>query len=450
MSITSFTFGLKNSTNNNASVAMFNSGGSTSYIRDGWQFVFPYVATYVSGTQFRLKVNDINYNLTLSSPTTALGLCSIMNALNLGTWSLVSFDAINGNIYKVTTSNVYNEVEINDVVIPPVSFNTNLGTGFNNNVYSLLIQSDGKILVGGSFTTLNGSTIPACFIRLNTDGTLDTAFNANLGTGFNNNNVHSLSIQSDGKILVGGNFTTLNGSAVPARFIRLNSDGTLDSAFNVNLGTGFDNAIYSCPVQTDGKILLGGYFTTLNGSAVPARFIRLNSDGTLDTAFNTNLGTGLNNTVGSSAINTISVQSDGKILIGGYTSTLNGVSIAEMLTRLNSDGTLDSAFSTNLSTGFDNPVVSITLQSDGKILIGGIFGISPLSISRRFLRLNTNGTSDTAFNANLGSGFNNPVYILSIQSDGKILIGGNFTTLNTIINIPDYFFQLNYDGTVTL
>ena len=136
----------------------------------------------------------------------------------------------------------------------PQSFN--IGTGFDSYVYSTKIQSDGKILVGGTFTTFTGST-QNYLIRLNSNGSKDSTFD--IGSGFNSD-VNSIAIQSNGNILVGGTFTTFTGST-QNRVIRLNSDGSKDSTFNI--GAGFNNDVYSIAIQSDGKILFGGFFSQL-------------------------------------------------------------------------------------------------------------------------------------------------------------------------------------------
>ena len=99
--------------------------------------------------------------------------------------------------------------------------------------------------MGGSFSVLNGIT-RNCLVRLNNDGTEDTSFYTNLGTGFNQvaNSIYRISIQSDGKILVGGEFTTLNG-ITRNRLVRLNNDGTVDTSFYTNLGTGFNALVFA-------------------------------------------------------------------------------------------------------------------------------------------------------------------------------------------------------------
>src|SRR6266851_1591525 len=180
----------------------------------------------------------------------------------------------------------------------PDSFNPGAGGVTYPNVSSLAVQADGKILVGGDFTTLGGQS-RLCIGRLNADGTLDTSFNP--GADYL---VNSLAVQADGKILAGGSFTTLGGQS--RNFIgRLNADGTLDTSFNP--APGANSGVYSLAMQADGKILVGGYFTILGGHS--RNYLgRLNADGTLDTSFNPDV---------NFWVNSLAVQGDGKILVGG-------------------------------------------------------------------------------------------------------------------------------------
>src|SRR5439155_26956364 len=120
---------------------------------------------------------------------------------------------------------------------------------------------DGKVLVGGTFPPFNGAS-RARLARLNTDGSLDTNFLSGL-TG-PNSAVRSIRIQSDGKLVIGGQFSTVNGTA-RGRIARLNTDGTLDTTFGNGLAGA--STVYSVAVQSDGKILIGGYFGTVNGTA---------------------------------------------------------------------------------------------------------------------------------------------------------------------------------------
>jgi uncharacterized delta-60 repeat protein len=223
--------------------------------------------------------------------------------------------------------------------------------GFNPNangdVYSVAVQPDGKILVGGTFTSIGGQ--PRNYIaRLNPDGTLDTTFNPNADYG-----LLSIAVQPDGRILVGGEFASIGGQT-RNRIARLNPDGTLDTTFNPNA----DNWVRPFAVQTDGRILVGGWFTNIGGQA-RNRIARFHPDGTLDTTFNPNA---------NDAVVSIAVQADGRILVGGSFTAIGGQT-RNRIARLNPDGTLDTTFDPNANDVFH----SITVQQDGKILVGGRF-----------------------------------------------------------------------------
>jgi uncharacterized delta-60 repeat protein/uncharacterized repeat protein (TIGR01451 family) len=325
-----------------------------------------------------------------------------------------------------------------------------LDTGFDPNanaeVFSVAVQADGKILLGGNFTTLqpNGAPTPAIrnnIARLNSDGSLDTGFNPNA-----NGRVDSVAVQADGKILLSGNFTTLqpNGAATPttrSHIARLNSDGSLDPGFDPNANA----EVFSAAVQADGKILLGGFFTTFkpNGaaSATTRNFIaRVNSNGSLDTGFDPNAGGGF--------VFSVAVQADGKILLGGFFTTIqpNGAATPTTrshIARLNSDGSLDPSFDPNAN----NPVYSVAVQADGKILLGGFFttfkpnGAASATTRNFIARVNSNGSLDTGFDPNAGGGF---VFSVAVQGDGKILLGGTFSTVGGTAR--NHIARLNNDN----
>jgi uncharacterized delta-60 repeat protein len=329
-----------------------------------------------------------------------------------------SFTTFNG----VTVNNI---VRLNSDGTRDTTFTTNTGTGFSGPVYSVATQSDGKIFCMGQFGSFNGATVER-IVRLNSDGTRDTTFTTNIGTGFSST-VYSVATQSDGKIICVGDFGFFNETGVN-RIVRLNSDGTRDTTFTANTGTGFNFFAYNIAVQSDGKIVIGGFFTTFNGATVN-NIVRLNSDGTRDTTFTTNTGTAF--PPFEASVLSIAIQPDGKIVIGGYFTTFNGATVNGIV-RLNSDGTRDTTFTTNTGTGFDNTVDSISIQLDGKIVLGGYFTTFNGATVNRILRLNSNGTRDTTFTANAGTGFDSNVSSIAIQSDGKIICGGDFSTFNNI------------------
>ena len=165
---------------------------------------------------------------------------------------------------------------------------------------------------------------------------------------------------------MGGQFPTFNGVA-RNDIARLNTDGSLDLLFNPNVSVGGGNGeppqVYSITVQTNGKILVGGNFTVIGGQTRP-RLARLNIDATVDLPFNPNPSGG---GFGIPLVNALIIQPDGKILVGGRFATVDGQT-RNNISRLNADGTAD-AFNPNANA----MVKSLALQTDGKVLMGGFF-----------------------------------------------------------------------------
>ena len=300
------------------------------------------------------------------------------------------------------------------------------GSGFNGTVLTISIQSDGKILVGGVFTDYDG-TGAKNIIRLNSNGSIDNTFV--YGTGFNAL-VRIITIQPDGKILVGGYFSDYNGTPLN-NIIRLNSNGSIDNTFVY--GSGFNDVIYTISIQLDDKILVGGSFTSYNGT-VSNYIIRLNSDGSIDDTFV--YGTGFN-----VLVRIIQIQSNGKILVGGSFTNYNGT-FSNYIIRLNSDGSIDNTFV--IGNGFNAVVNTIQIQSDGTLLVGGGFATYKATYISKIIRLNTNGLYDSSLFYNVG--FDGEVYIIDYQSDGKILVGGSFISYNGTFS--NYIIRLNSDGSV--
>ncbi|HEY0737772.1 MAG TPA: delta-60 repeat domain-containing protein [Herpetosiphonaceae bacterium] len=286
-----------------------------------------------------------------------------------------------------------------------ISFNP--GTGANSTVWVLALQPDGKVLLGGDFWAVNG-TARNGVARLNADGSLDTSFNPNPSV---NSFVNALALQPDGKVLVGGMFTSVGGTA-RTNIARLNADGSLDTSFDP--GTGVDSFVHALALQPDGKVLLGGAFTSVGGMA-RSRIARLNADGSLDISFNP----GANSTV-----RTLGVQPDGKVLLGGDFTSVGGTARSR-IARLNADGSLDLAF--NPGAGANSAVYTLVLQPDGKILLGGMFSLVGGTARSRIARLNANGLLDTSFDP--GAGANSTVWALAPQADEKVLLGGAFTSV---------------------
>jgi len=300
------------------------------------------------------------------------------------------------------------------------------GSGADGNIFSVATQNDGKIVIGGIFTHYNGT--PCRYIaRLSADGSLDTSFATGVGP---DNDVTSIAMQKDGKIVIGGDFAHYDGT--PRGCIaRLNTDGSLDTSFAT--GVGADGAPYAIAVQGDGKIVIGGQFTMYN-SLSQKYAARLNTDGSLDASF-------ANGAALDDIVYAVALQNDGKVLLGGnltgYISTQE-----RYVMRLNADGSLDTGFATG--TALDSIVNAVAVQNDGKVLIGGSFTQYNVTPRMSIARLNNDGSLDASFL--VGAGANFPVQSFAVQSDGKILIGGSFTSYNGTSR--GHLARLNADGSL--
>lgn len=313
-----------------------------------------------------------------------------------------NFDKFNGKVASKITKLLENGT-------PDDAFNPR-GQGANNVIKTAVLQVDGKIVFAGNFTKYNGFTSNR-IARILPDGTVDATFN--LGSGFNNQ-VYAMAIQPDQKIIVGGNFS-LYHNAPAKRIIRLLPDGLPDPTFNVGLGA---NAIIDAVlIQPDGKILVGGRFTSFDDRLVPG-LVRLNSNGSIDSSFNT--GTGFDKNVYA-----LNLQSDQKIIVGGSFLMYNGISQRRIL-RLNPNGDLDTTFDSG--SGFSKgDVLTLLIQPDDRILAGGTFsGTYNTKPSLRIIRLLKTGESDSTFQAAL----NNKVHTMTFTSDHKLMIGGDFNSVS--------------------
>ena len=372
-----------------------------------------------------------------------------------------------GNSTKITEAPGFFVRTDSTVLTSDSSFNSGIGFNLTGAVYNIAKQSDGKLIIGGSFTSYNGVSANK-IIRLNVDGSIDSTFLT--GSGFNGN-VHSIGIQSDGKIIVGGKFTSYNGSNFTQRLCRLNINGTFDSTFQFNLVTltwlnpviwsiavdssdsiyisgGFDTVVIKLipngsldggfsvgsgfggsgselvkviKLQLDGKLLCGGSFISYNGDVGIRKLVRLNGNGTADTQNFQPLAFPSSSAI---RVNEIHIQSDGKILVGGNFTTYDNVDALRLI-RFNTDCTLDTSFLTNSNLiGFDSDVRSI-LKVGSDIFIGGDFINLP-----KMIKLNGDGSLDDVYR-NL-SNFNYIVYDILLDSTNKLVVGGDFSFFNSL------------------
>ena len=305
-------------------------------------------------------------------------------------------------------------------------------SGIVNKVY---VQPDGKILIGGGFTRVDNQR-RFNLVRYNSDGTLDATFNPPYLGG-----IYNLDVRADGKILVSsiGNVVRLNADGTvdvtinssagsnDAKF--LSGGGMLYTVSSVRLrrateGGVFDptldvianNIIRKILVQPDGKIIVVGDFTIIGG-VTRGRIARINTDGSIDQTFGAAGGA-------NSSIFDAALQPDGNIVIAGNFSGVNFNSNFKNLARLNSTGTLDATFNPAVEGG----VQSLRLQSNGKILIGGGFYQVSGAARYKIARINADGTLDGSFNA--GTGADDAVLTIDVQANSKVVIGGSFRSVN--------------------
>lgn len=302
------------------------------------------------------------------------------------------------------------------------SFNS--GTGLDGAPSSVAVQADNKIIVGGSFTSYNGSSVNG-FIRINEDGSLDNSFPAASVL----NNANKIKIQSNGKFFA---LTNLG-------LVRINADGTIDASFanTANYG-GRDYA-----VQPDGKVIIAKDETD------SLHLFRLLANGSLDPTFKSDLAVRPNNTVQPSwpTIHSIGLQPDGKVLIGGYYQVANSQEIG-ILRRVNTDGTEDTTFTLDVNP---NDIYAINIQADGKAIVAGHWSRNPAGREHTYVqyiaRLNDDGSTDDSFvhnNKYIRDAFS--IYASTLLSNGKVLVGGLFEQVNaySVSNVA----LLNSDGTL--
>ncbi len=301
------------------------------------------------------------------------------------------------------------------------------------------LQTDGKIVAIGYDSQFK---IGCEIVRYNTDGSLDTTFDGDgkttVGMGMNSG-CYGVAIQPDGKIVgVGFSNTTVSSITTDFFVIRLNSDGSLDNSFDGDgkLTTdllGFGDFATAVVIEADGKIVVAG--EARNGTDSDFGLVRYNADGSLDTTFDSDgkVTTGFLNNVPDAA-NAVIIQPDGRIIAVGFTRMSNNNNIFAVV-RYNADGSLDTTFDgdgkvTTSFFGSSDTAYSVALQSDGKIVVGGLAFSSLPTTDVALARYNTNGSLDTTFDGDGKvttdfSNGNDRASGIAIQPDGKIVAGGS-------------------------
>lgn len=386
-------------------------------------------------------------------------------AANQEQFLLKSAQTIDAGVYSVLISNSASSVTSENAILTfatglpgTIDFAFDFSNGSDGEIYCSATQDDGSVFIGGEFHDVGGVS-RFRFARIQPDGLLDAGY---LPPSFGDA-VLAIGIQSDQHAIIGGMFT------IPSPFlVRLAPSGARDAAFSANasvngtirgllvqpddkvvvVGTfktaggiartnvarfhpnglvdstfvaDAPGAVYTVARQQDGKLLLGGEFTTVNGIA-RSRLARLNVDGTVDPGFNPG-----NVTAGSGSVSTMALEPGQEVLFPGGFKTIDGKTYRQLI-RLDQTGAIVNAFNVLAWAPFQPGITAIALQSNGKILIGGNFTSVNGRDAGRIARLNRDGSVDTTFNPGVGA--NDTVYTISLEGNRSILIGGAFTMVN--------------------
>ena len=345
--------------------------------------------------------------------------------------------------------------------------------GFSDAVFTVAVNSNDEIYAGGEFNQFAGQDA-FNFTKFNADGTLDNTFMASyLGSGDNtglNGDVNVIVIQPDQKIIVVGYMSGVNGDSYPAGIIRFNTDGTVDTDFMYNVGstgdsTGFTNGgVYDVALQSDGKIIVSGNFDAFNGEEVYSIY-RLESDGTPDPTFYSNVISNGDNTGFSNSVWALEIYDNDNILTAGWMNSLNGISLGH-IARLSAEGVHDETFTSNFLTdgsnagdnsGFNHDVNDIKILPDGKIICGLETGAVNGFTVNHFAVIDDNGNFNKTDSDKFV--FDDSINVILIQDDDKIITGGEFDSINEInsykltriqfLNNPEYaIVSIDLSGSV--
>ncbi|MFG2985674.1 calcium-binding protein [Streptomyces sp. NPDC048258] len=291
--------------------------------------------------------------------------------------------------------------------------------GGNDVARGVAVQADGKIVAAGA-----GGAGDFTLARYNTDGSLDTTFDTDgkVTTDFagGNDRANGVVVQADGKIVAAG------GAGFDFGLARYNTDGSLDTTFGTGgkVITGFfaGDEAFGVALQADGKIVAAGGTDTGSSTNTDFALARYNTDGSLDTTFDTDGKVTTDFALGFDQAHGVKVQADGKIVAAGEGESAGNVDFA--LARYNTNGSLDTTFDTDgkVTTDFGGTerAFGVALQADGKIVAAG--GSTAFSLAR----YNTNGSLDTSFDTDgkVTTAFAGQANGVALQADGKIVAAG--------------------------
>jgi uncharacterized delta-60 repeat protein/uncharacterized repeat protein (TIGR01451 family) len=316
--------------------------------------------------------------------------------------------------------------------------------GANGTVWQVLSlppiagQVDGNILIVGDFTQVD-QVNSAGIARLDLNGALDVSFNPGSGAdgpvyAVTNMYLPTATTNVSTNFIIGGAFANFDGNPAGG-LARVTYAGLFDSTFNLGFGaTGTNAVVRSLALTPDNQILVGGDFTSFDNQT-HHHLVELNSDGSLNTNFAA--FDGVSSDINGS-VRALAVQPDGRILLGGLFTTVNGGSF-NYIARLNTDGSTDTNF--NVGVGCNNDVQAVVLDDQLRILVGGSFTQASGVTRNGLTRLNPDGTVDPSIN--FGFGANGFVSAILLQTNDEINVAGGFSTFD---NLPENNFVRLYGG----
>lgn len=281
------------------------------------------------------------------------------------------------------------------------------GSGFSSllsgSVYDVVTQSDGKLIVVGDFSSINQIND---IVRLNVDGSIDASFNTNGGTG-GVGEIYSVDVDAQGQIVIGGSFQSMGGES-RLNVALLSGDGDV-LPFRPE-ASGPNQAVLAVKAVGNDRYLIGGAFSELNGVA-SSGLARISVDGTTDVDFVQN---------NEGYISNIELGQNGNFYVSGVISNT-----AQHGVRMyNQSGVLNNRY-----TGFvaDLGIQAIAPLPNGELLVGGNFQTVNSQPHSYLVKLSSSGLPQLGKKAI--SNVNNHVQAIALQSDGKVLISGGFTEI---------------------
>jgi hypothetical protein len=403
-----------------------------------------------------LETFDIDLTAMFNSKITASDSIDISTALASseiggGTVKTITVDPATDKMYIGGTFTSYNGYPANGIIrlnsTGEIDFSFHYGSGFSPaKVESIELDKFGKVYVGGEMLSYNGTPI-SNFIKLNTDGSIES-------TDFSfDSTVRTIHITPSQDIYVGGTFTeyTNSGDVLPSvGLVKINLDGVADSSFDVG-STGFSGGaglVKKLIVNSSNKVIVIGDFTSYKGTTANG-IVQLTNTATIDSTFV--YGTGFNNV---STVNDIVLDEVGEVYVAGGFTSYNSNTVNRLI-KLTEAGAIDLAF--NYQTGANGTISKISLDLNGNFYIGGAFTSYKGVPARGIARIFKNGELDFSFNTSTGLSPQSVTDIV-VHDESHIYVAGGFTkfqevTTGGLLNLAnvgidnDQLIPINYKQT---